>query len=169
LVKTDLDDFRANAAKLLESGESRGRHEAAERLVQLARGEFLVELRYEDWAAQAQSSVHAELRMHLLPLARGELDLPADMSIRAASALIVLDRFDEAAHLALVDRLLAAGRRIAARDALRRYALLLAQELEEDPTPELLQAYAAVRLEPIEVKQDLTHRENPLTFPARGS
>jgi DNA-binding SARP family transcriptional activator len=164
LVRTDIDEFRAAGRLLHESVEAPARRGAAEAMIGLARGEFLTELRYEDWVVDAQASVHAELRLHLLPLARGEIDIPADLGIRAASALIDLDRFDEEAHLALVDRLLQSGRRSAARDALRRFARLMAREFDEEPTPEMLTALALVRLDPSEVNLDLTLQEEGLTF-----
>ncbi len=164
LIRTDVDEFRTAAAHLHEATDSRMRTAAAEAMVSLARGEFLAELRYEDWVAEAQSAVHAELRMHLLPLARGEWDVPADMCIRAAGSLITLDRFDEAAHLALVDRLLAAGRRSAAREALRRFTLLMTREFDEEPTPQMLTALALLKLDPEEVKQQLTREDEGLTL-----
>jgi DNA-binding SARP family transcriptional activator len=168
LVRTDVDEFRTAALLLQESTDARSRRAAAETMVSLARGEFLTELRYEDWVADAQASVHAELRLHLLPVARGEVELPEDMGIRAASALISLDRYDEEAHLALVDRLLESGRRLAAREALRRFAQLLANELDEEPTPRMLTALALVRLDPEEVKQNLTSSEEGLTLRANA-
>jgi DNA-binding SARP family transcriptional activator len=169
LVRTDLEEFRSASRELGEPGSVRMRRSAAERMVQLARGEFLVDLRYEDWVAEAQAAVHSEIRLHLLPLAQGDPDIPPDLSIKAATALIALDRYDEGAHLALVDRLLATGRKVAAREALRRYASLLATELEEEPTPEVRAAFALVRLNLEEVNSDLTNPRPPLTSASRGT
>ena len=163
LVRTDLDEFRATVSRFNEAADVPSRRHAADALVRLARGEFLTELRYEDWVSEAQQSVHAELRIHLLSMARGEADVLVDTSIQAANALIALDRFDEAAHLALVDRLYVSGRRMGAREALRRYVLLVTQELEEEPSPEILTALSLVKLDPNAVNIKLTSSEKPLT------
>jgi DNA-binding SARP family transcriptional activator len=52
----------------------------------------------------------------------------------AASALVAIDPYDEAATLALADCLASSGRRIAARELLLRYAEDIRKELDEIPS-----------------------------------
>jgi DNA-binding SARP family transcriptional activator len=112
----------------------------------LVRGEFLAELRYDDWAARVQTAIHAEVRDVLMPIASGMAGISADLSVRAACALIELDAFDEAAHIAMASQMTAAGRRVAARTALKRYAQQLEEDLAEPASPELLTAMGEVGL-----------------------
>lgn len=92
---------------------------------------------------QIEISVHAEVRQALLPIAQGESDSP-DLSIRAASALLLLDEFDEQAALALIHQFTATGRRSRARDVVVRFADKLRDELDETPSPELSRALSAL-------------------------
>jgi hypothetical protein len=114
-------------------------------LIDLIRGEFLAELRYEDWAVRVQTSVHAEVREPLLRLA--SRDKNADLAVRAACALLGLDPFDEAAQVALAAQLKVGGRPLAARLALARYARQLDdEELADAATPELTELMASLNL-----------------------
>lgn len=141
LVVTDLDEFRRLAARLRDGLDIRTSKRVMERLVELVRGEFLADLRYESWVASVQPSVHAELRQHLLPIAIGTAPgVAPDLSIRAATALISMDEYDEQAYLAIADRLSHSGRRVAAREVISRYARKLQEELDEPPSLELAAA-----------------------------
>jgi DNA-binding SARP family transcriptional activator len=140
LVRTDLGEFRS----LVVAPEAwRTQTSAtASNLVRMIRGPFLSELRYEDWATRVQTSVHAEIRDCLLPLATAEGDLTPDLRIRAASALIDLDEFDDDAYVALAGHLATSGRQAAARQLIVRYAKRIEEELADTPSPpiaELLQ------------------------------
>lgn len=138
LVRTDLAEFRRNAKRLGSATAPADRMSAAEELVTLVRGEHLTDVRYEDWAAQAQMKVHAEVRETLLPIARGEtLAVSAGLSLRAATALVAVDELDEAANIALARQLSQAGRRSAARDVIFRLARQIDQQFEEPPSEEL--------------------------------
>jgi DNA-binding SARP family transcriptional activator len=141
LTVTDLDEFRRLAGDLRV-----GRHtDEADRvgaLVDIIRGEFLAELRYEDWALRIRTTVHAEVREALIPVAMGSLHASADLSIRAAGALLELDPYDEGAQLAMARQLDASGRRSAARAAVLRFATKLKDDLDESPSPELSAALA---------------------------
>jgi DNA-binding SARP family transcriptional activator len=66
-------------------------------------------------------------------LATGEQNLSPDLRIRAASALIELDEFDDAAHVALAEHLADSGRQAAARDVIVRYAKRFQDELDKPP------------------------------------
>jgi DNA-binding SARP family transcriptional activator len=137
LVHTDLDEIRrlpsrGNAA---DWGQ---RNVAARRAIALVRGEFLADLRYEEWTAVQQISVHNEVRDRLLPIAMSPATAyEVDVSVKAAAALIALDPYDEAAVLALADGLSRSGRRVAARDLIIDYARRFRAELDEPISPEL--------------------------------
>lgn len=138
LVATDLDEFRRLGARVRDSTSPHIVRDAIERMVGLIRGEFLADLRYEDWVGRVQPQIHAEVRHTLLPLATvGSSAIGDDLAIRAASALISLDEFDEQAYLAIAERLSSSGRRIAAREVITRYARKLRAELDEPPSADL--------------------------------
>jgi DNA-binding SARP family transcriptional activator len=143
LVTSDLEAFRSYTTRFRENG---ARPRDISSLVVLVRGEFLAELRYDDWAARVQTAIHAEVRDVLMPIASGMAGISADLSVRAACALIELDAFDEAAHIAMASQMTAAGRRVAARTALKRYAQQLEEDLAEPASPELLTAMGEVGL-----------------------
>jgi ATP/maltotriose-dependent transcriptional regulator MalT/DNA-binding SARP family transcriptional activator len=137
---TDLDQFRRIALELRD-----GSHDQAERitsLVDMVRGEFLAELRYEDWAIRLRTAIHAEVRSVLLPIATGRENASADTAVRAACALLELDPYDEEAQLAMARQLDASGRRAAARSAILRFAKRLKDDLDEGPSKELAAALA---------------------------
>jgi ATP/maltotriose-dependent transcriptional regulator MalT/DNA-binding SARP family transcriptional activator len=131
---TDLDQFRRISRELGEGPED---EEHANSLIDIIRGEFLAELRYEDWAIRLRTSVHAEVRGALLPIAIGSASVSADTAVRAACALLELDPYDEEAQLAMARQLDASGRRAAARKAVLRFAKRLKDDLDEGPSREL--------------------------------
>jgi DNA-binding SARP family transcriptional activator len=137
LVRSDLDEFRLLAQRWKRGLGSVDRREVAERMIGIVRGEFLADLKYEEWMQQTDIAIHAEVRHALLPIAQGEGVSP-DLAIRAASALIVLDEFDETAALALIQQLIASGRRLTARDVLVRFTDKLNEELGEVPSADLM-------------------------------
>jgi DNA-binding SARP family transcriptional activator len=133
LVTTDLAEFRELSTQLHLG--NRDVAKVAKSLIQLVRGQFLSELRYEDWAGRMQTAVHAEVRDTLLIVATGGLPVSADLRIRAASSLIELDEFDDDAYVALVNHLSASGRHAAAREVIVRYAKRIQDELADQPSP----------------------------------
>jgi len=137
---TDLDQFRRIALEL--SAGSNGQADHLTTLIDLVRGEFLAELRYEDWATRLRTAVHAEVRSVLLPIAIGIGNASADTAVRAACALLELDPYDEEAQLAMARQLDASGRRAAARTAVIRFAKRLKEDLDEHPSGELAAALA---------------------------
>ena len=139
LVSTDLEDFRRLSARFRETSSTETRRAIAD-AIDLIRGEFLSEFRYEDWAGRVQPAVHAEVRESLLGVAAGQFATGADLAIRAGCVLLVLDPFDEAACISLADQQAGSGRRIAARDTIVDFATKLQAELEERPSPELAAA-----------------------------
>lgn len=71
LIITDLEDFRRlshRAAEAITVDEWQG---SVSKAIELVKGEFLTELKYEDWVADLQAGIHAEIRQALLPIARG--------------------------------------------------------------------------------------------------
>ena len=140
LVTTDLDEFRRCASAL---GKSTPRsEEAIATLVAIVRGEFLAELRYEDWSSRHRTAVHAEVRETLLPALLHSHNGNADLAIRAGCALLELDPYDETVQLAVVERLGSSGRRPAARAAVLNFARRLKEDLGEPPSSELEEALA---------------------------
>ena len=116
---------------------------AAERLLDLVRGEFLSDLRYEEWTNAIQMSVAAEVRAPLLAIANsGSGDMPSHLSLRAAELLTEIDPFDESAHVAMARTLNEMGRRAAARRMLTEFAERLQAELQAPPSEAVLQAVA---------------------------
>ena len=85
--------------------------------------------------------------------APGEYDL--DICIQAASALLLLDPWDERAVVALAEGLARSGRKIAARDFLADFAGRYERELEEQPSEDVKRA--AVALNPRLVNRNLTN------------
>lgn len=145
LVRTDLDELRSLPARL-QGSDWNQRQSVARRAIDLVRGEFLADLRYEDWTAARQLAIHREVRDSLLPIAiatSGTFD--ADVSERAASALVALDPFDEPAILALATCLTQTGRKVAARNLLIDYVQRLRVEINEDPSVDFLNAAAGLR------------------------
>ena len=135
LVTTDLDEFRRCAS--ISGGGTPLSEETIATLVGIVRGEFLAELRYEDWASRARTAVHAEVREALLPSLRHPRVANADLAIRAGCALLELDPYDETVQLAVVERLGSSGRRPAARAAVLEFARKLKEDLDEPPSAEL--------------------------------
>ena len=139
LVRTDLDEFRKHARRVVGSDPATTRRTSAGWLIELVRGEFLADLRYEEWVAGLQLTVGAEIRQALLPLASDELLLmPPELALRAGCVLTALDEFDEGATLAVVKQLQVMGKRTAAREVIARFARRLNEELEENPSPALV-------------------------------
>jgi DNA-binding SARP family transcriptional activator len=144
MVLTDLQQFRKLASRF-QRAEAGGPKADPVALIELVAGEFLAELKYDDWASRLQTAVHSEVRDVLLQVATGKAaGVSTDLSVRAACALIDLDAFDEAAHIAMASQLRASGKRIAARLALERYVRRLDEDLAEPASPELLEAMVQV-------------------------
>ena len=140
LVHTDLQEVRRLAERLTNASWQQ-RQDAATKAIALVRGEFLADLRYETWASRLQVTVHNEVRARLLPIAlqsHGAFDTQVAMD--AATALVAIDPFDEAANVALAECLSRSGRRRAARELLVRYADQLRDEFNEDPPQSVTQA-----------------------------
>jgi len=138
---TDLDEFR-QLSMAVRAGDEAARAALIPDLVDMVRGEFLAELRYEDWAVRMRTAVHAEVRQVLLPIARREGHSSVDTAIRSACALLEMDPYDEEAQLAMATQLDASGRRVAARQAILRFAKKLKDDLDETPSAELAEALA---------------------------
>ena len=137
LVRTDVDEVRRQAGRISDGPLVR-RREAAEAVLDLIRGEYLHELRYEPWAAPIQVRVHAELAGYLRPLMHADgVEISHEIGVRASCALLSLDEFDESAHFALIRQLAASGKRRAARVEADRYVERLRTDLDEEPSTDL--------------------------------
>jgi ATP/maltotriose-dependent transcriptional regulator MalT/DNA-binding SARP family transcriptional activator len=141
LVVTDLAVMRQLRDELLSPANQAHRTEVIHQLVDLVRGEYLADLKYEDWVSQAQMRVHSEVRGTLLPIAQGDILAGGDeWAFKAGCALVSLDAYDEEAHVAMVRHLSASGRRGQARTLAHGFAERLRTELEEEPSQELILA-----------------------------
>ena len=95
LVHTDLAEIRRVPSRLA-AADWQTRQDVASRAIKLVRGEFLADLRYEEWANRQQLRVHAEIRERLLPIALAPgTSFDVEISTHAATALLGLDPFDE--------------------------------------------------------------------------
>jgi ATP/maltotriose-dependent transcriptional regulator MalT/DNA-binding SARP family transcriptional activator len=141
LVTTDLVTIREMRASIDSRGAFDARVAAVHQIVDLVRGEYLADLKYEDWVGQAQLSVHSEIRSMLLPVARGEVLPESDeWTLKAACSLVALDPYDEEAHVAMIRHLSNNGRRNQARSLATGFAERLRSELDEEPSDQLLLA-----------------------------
>lgn len=136
LIRTDIDEVRSLPRRIAGVPWAR-RQEIASRTIALVRGEFLSDLRYETWTSGLQASAYRDIRASLLPIAMEATSFDIGVAIDAATALITLDPFDEAATQALAENLARSGRRRAAKDVLIRYAELLNEDADEPATPRL--------------------------------
>jgi DNA-binding SARP family transcriptional activator len=142
LVHTDLAEIRKLPARL-GATDWRGRQTVALRAIRLVRGEFLADLRYEDWANRQQLGIHADVRERLLPIALSPgTSFDLEVAAHAATALLNLDPFDEGAILALAECLNRTGRRAAARRMVADFLKRMESDLDLEPTHEF-QAQAA--------------------------
>jgi DNA-binding SARP family transcriptional activator/tetratricopeptide (TPR) repeat protein len=145
LVTTDLAEIRRLRQAFAEPRDAAGRGAIAREIVDFVRGEYLADLKYEDWVATAQLSVHAEVRGALLPIAQGSSIGPTDdCALEAGCALAAIDPFDETAHVAMIRHLAATGRRIQARSLAGAFSRRLKRELDEEPSDELRLAASLV-------------------------
>jgi len=140
LVRTDLAEI-LRLPQRLAGGNGRSRAEIVGGVVDLVHGDFLGDLRYEDWAARLQLTVHSEVRRRLMPFTdAGTAGIGPELSIRAATVLLLLDPFDEPAVLALARAFTASGRRAAARKLISDYIESVQAEFGESPSPEVAAA-----------------------------
>jgi DNA-binding SARP family transcriptional activator/tetratricopeptide (TPR) repeat protein len=140
LVRSDVNEIRRLTDRA--SNETFGRRvDAAAKAIALVKGEFLADLRYEPWASRLQLSVHNDLRSRLLPIARqDDGSYTVQIATDAATALTLIDPFDEEATIALAECLTRSGRKIVARDLIVRYVRQLRSELDEDPSRSVTEA-----------------------------
>jgi DNA-binding SARP family transcriptional activator len=145
IVSVDLAVVRDLARQLPRSTSYSDRREIVARLLDFVRGEYMADLKYEEWVSRAQFSVHAELREILMPIAAGEVTgLDRTSAIRAGAALVSLDPFDEMAHLSVARHMAESGQRTEGREVLIRLAARLRDELDESPSDDVRIAAAAL-------------------------
>lgn len=146
LVHTDLQEIRRLADRMTTANWQQ-RQDAAAKAIALVKGEFLADLRYETWASRLQVAVHNEVRSRLLPIAlQSHAAFDIQTAMDAATALVALDPYDEAANLALAECLSRSGRRRAARELLVRYVDQLRDEFNENPSDNVSDATSRLEL-----------------------
>jgi DNA-binding SARP family transcriptional activator len=140
LVHTDLAELRRLPQRVM-GGDWHHRNAVVGRALDLVAGEFVGDVKYEEWATRLQLSVHNEVRRYLLPIAQSSPDtyMP-DTLIRTAEAILRLDPFDEAAVLALADALAASGRRVMARTLVVDYIRRVRSEMDDEPSSSFVNA-----------------------------
>jgi DNA-binding SARP family transcriptional activator len=138
LVRIDVDEFRLLSTRLALNPGPTEHGRLGHALVDLARGAFLEDLRYEEWVQPVSDAVHAEVREVLLPLASSSSTSP-DLAVRAGCALMAIDEFDETAAVVTARQMAQAGRRSAARDLILRFARRLEEELDETPSTSVVE------------------------------
>jgi DNA-binding SARP family transcriptional activator/tetratricopeptide (TPR) repeat protein len=144
LVHTDLAEMRKLPTRLAV-GDWQSRQTVAGKAIRLVRGEFLTDLRYEEWVTRQQMNIHAEIRERLLPIAIAPgTSFDVEVAAQAAAALLNLDPFDEAAILALAECFSRSGRRAAARQVVLDFLRRLETDLDLEPTPEFKTAVAGL-------------------------
>jgi DNA-binding SARP family transcriptional activator len=135
LTVTDLDEVRRLTSVLEGASTNQDRNAAATELLALVRGEFLADLRYEDWATGLALSVSAEVRTPLLIIATGrQTDFLPHVSLHAAELLLEFDPFDEPAQVARARKLYEMGRRSAARKLIADFAAAIRDEMDVPPS-----------------------------------
>ncbi len=156
LISTDLDDVRKLATRIQGAISGAARREAAGHLIDLIRGEFLSDFRYEDWASAGRTSVAAEVRDPLLSLAGASpAEIPPHLSLRAAELLTEFDPFDELAHVAMARKLHEMGRRVAARRLIMTFAASVEDEFQAPASMEVQRALADLGAAKLEIRPDL--------------
>lgn len=147
LVQTDLAEFRDLARQYL--GENRRDSlDAPRRMVDIVQDSYLAELQYEDWASSVQGAVHAEIREGLLKIAEPSGSAPPDLALRAATAALRLDEFDEQASAAAALQLSAGGRTRAAVAMLEALQDRYQREFGDDLPDDLLGLLNTLRRAP---------------------
>jgi DNA-binding SARP family transcriptional activator len=155
LVWTDLRALRSLSRDLTQAKNTDARTALGRQLLDLVRGEFLADLRYEDWVVAKQMSVHADVRTVLLPLAEGRMpELGEDGAAAAGRVLMQLDPYDEAAHVAMVRSIARSGKRQQARVLLTEFATRMHVELDEQPSDRIRQVAGVVGLDLSSVEVD---------------
>jgi DNA-binding SARP family transcriptional activator len=136
LVLTDLAEIRRLPTRLA-AADWRQRQALAQRAALLVQGEFLADFRYEDWVARQQLLVHGEVRQRLLNIAESPgASFEVDVAAQAATSLLALDPFDEAAIVALADCFTQSGRKAAAHRIVADFVKRLHADLDLPPSRE---------------------------------
>lgn len=140
LIHTDLAEVRRLPERLAEADWGQ-RNALANRALDLIAGEFVADVRYEEWASRLQLTIHNEMRRYLLPIAQGDPGaFESDTVVRAAEALLRLDPFDEAAVLAMADALAASGRRVKAKSLVVDYIRRVRADMDDEPSASFVSA-----------------------------
>lgn len=146
---SDLEDFEEElqrAGRARDAGDSEDARAHFRRALDLRRGPFLSEFRYDDWAAveiARQHDLHLQAleQAARLEVAAGNYSRAIELSRRA----IREDPLHESSYVELMRALWLHGRRT---DALREYHRLrevLAKRLDVEPQTQTTQLYEAIR------------------------
>jgi len=137
-VSVDVETFLAEATRGLELAREGRTEEALEHLAaaeSLYRGEFCEEDAYEDWSVDLREEARAVAIACLrIRAEEASLDGEPDLAVRCYLWLLAKDRYDEPAHLGLVQVLAGAGRHGEARRRYDHYTEVM-DELGLRPSP----------------------------------
>ena len=133
-----FEEHRQRAEAAHEAGELDEAIREYRQALDLARGEFLAEEPYEDWAAQAREEWHED-RLAVLSGLAGCLALKGRYSqaVEALGRALALDGHREELHRRLMLYHYCSGEQGLALRAYRDYAGVLKEELGAAPSPEL--------------------------------
>lgn len=136
-IHVDVEDFLSQATAALDAHRAEA-PDATARLVAAVTahtGDFLEDDLYQEWAADLAEEVrttHIAVLRALVARARDAGD--TDMAVQYTLRLLKQDRYDEEAHLGLVEILFAAGRLGQARAHYKNYARRM-KEIDVQPSP----------------------------------
>jgi DNA-binding SARP family transcriptional activator len=151
LVLTDLAEIRRLPTRLA-AADWHQRQGLAQRAASLVQGEFLADFRYEDWVGRQQLLIHGEVRQRLLAVADSPgSGFDVDVAAQAATALLALDPFDEAAIVALADCFSQSGRKAAAHRIVVDFVKRLHADLDLPPSREFHTALARLGVSQVTV------------------
>jgi DNA-binding SARP family transcriptional activator len=147
--RSDVEDFDEQF-ELGRHARKTGQPEVAlehyRRAIELRRGPFLAEFRYDDWAAAEIARQHD---LYLVALEEGaRLESTEGNYARAIELLraaIFEDPLHESSHVELMRVLWLAGRRTEALRAYHRLREILAKRLEVEPQAQTTRLYEAIR------------------------
>jgi DNA-binding SARP family transcriptional activator len=146
---SDVEDFEqqlAAARRARQDGDSELARQLYRRAVELHRGVFLAEFRYEDWAAVEIARQH-ELYLQALEEA-AQMESSAGNFVEAIERLrtaILEDPLQESSYAELMRNLWRSGRRTESLRVYLRLREVLAKRLDVDPQAQTTQLYEAIR------------------------
>jgi DNA-binding response OmpR family regulator len=141
-----FENAYVEARKLQESGREDKAADLHAQVVKLARGPFLEDC-YQDWASVTRNSVTQRLMTsHSYLMKSAKVEENSLLCQEHAKALLDLDAYHQPAHLGLMEAWLDLGHPARAIEQFESCRKLLSEELDIEPSDELLKVYQRARL-----------------------